>query len=800
MNETVTVSVRELVEFLLRSGDIDNRRKSSGADPELMQLGAAVHRAIQRKQGPEYHPEVSLRDIRPMAGFDLIVEGRADGIINPVSEQAIMDPIANPVTIDEIKTSYRELEYIKAPEEVHLAQAKCYAAIYAMQHELPHIAVRITYCNLDTREVRYFTELYTGEEIISWYEALINMYKPWAQFSVTWRTIRNNSIDALSFPYPYREGQKQLVAQVYRVLTNETKLFIQAPTGAGKTIATVYPTLKAIGEGRAEKMFYLTAKTITRTVALECLQLLRDTGNLRLKSVTVTAKEKICPQEECECNPDNCPYAKGHFDRINDAMYHLLTEYDNFDKETIEKVSQIYMVCPLELSLDMSLFSDAVICDYNYAFDPNVYLRRFFAQGCGGKYYFLVDEAHNLTDRAMNMYSARLYKEQFLEMKAILKQYDARLSRALESCNKTLLSMKRECEEVVVYDDLDLLVDSLMRLMGKIESFLDDHDRDHIPEQKAVVEFYFDLRHFLNIYDVMRKSDYVIYGQLMYDSRFMIRLMCTNPAHNLESRYEKALSVILFSATLLPISYYKDMLGAEKEDCAVYARSVFDPQRRGLFVARDVTSRYTRRNAAEYENMAFYISQTVCARNGNYMIFCPSYAVLSDLYESYMGAFWDEKTQTVICQSANMTEEEKDEFLNAFRDNHSDTLIGFCVLGGAFSEGIDLTEDLLIGAVIVGTGLPMVCRERELLMNKYSQEGQDGFAYAYRYPGMNKVLQAAGRVIRTVNDCGTILLLDDRFLSREYLNLFPREWEDYIPVTLGTVGNELMKFWNKFTD
>ena len=430
----VRISVRSLVEFILRSGDIDNRRAAS---PEnAMQEGGRIHRMIQRRMGPSYQAEVPLSYAYDAGEYEIIVEGRADGIITEQSVQRVA------VTIDEIKGTYHDLKKMKAPVPVHLAQAKCYAYIYATQKKLPDIRVRMTYCHMETEEIRYFHEEYLYEELQTWFGELMAQYRKWADYQFAWQKCRQASIKEMQFPFPYREGQKELVTYVYQTIYHRRKLFIEAPTGAGKTISTVFPALKAMGEGMCERLFYLTAKTITRTVADDTISLLRERG-LKLKSVILTAKDKICFMEETECNPVSCPYAKGHYDRVNEAMYDLLTHVDNFTREQIEAYARQYQVCPFELCLDMSLFADAVICDYNYLFDPHVYLRRFFAEGVRGEYIFLVDEAHNLVERGREMYSALLCKEAFLELKKTVKAYDERIAKNLDKCNKEMLALKR---------------------------------------------------------------------------------------------------------------------------------------------------------------------------------------------------------------------------------------------------------------------------------------------------------------------------------------------------------------------
>lgn len=401
----IQISVRNLVEFLLRSGDIDNR-KSGGADNAMLE-GARLHRLLQSRMGAGYLPEVSLRYLYDTEKYRIVVEGRADGIFADESGVTV---------IDEIKTTYKDIAKLKGPNGVHLAQAKVYAAIYGMKEKQEEIRVRMTYCNVETEEIRYFFEDYTIQELRDWFLELLCEYRIWADYEYEWKQIRQDSLEKLEFPYTYREGQKELAAQVYRTIYHKKKLFIEAPTGVGKTLSTVFPALKAMGKGMGDKIFYLTAKTITRTVAENTYSLLRDRG-LAFKSVILTAKEKICFQEETECNPDACPYAKGHYDRINAAVYDLLTHETSFTREVIEQYARKHKVCPFEFCLDMSLFADGIICDYNYVFDPHVYLRRFFAENNNGNYIFLVDEAHNLLDRGREMYSAELIKEDFLTLK-----------------------------------------------------------------------------------------------------------------------------------------------------------------------------------------------------------------------------------------------------------------------------------------------------------------------------------------------------------------------------------------------
>ena len=799
------VSVRQLVEFILREGSIDNR-KSSGSDT-AMQEGSRIHKMLQRRMGSEYHAEIGLNYTWASEEYDIIIEGRADGIIDHnwgmhTPEETGKEE--NKVVIDEIKGTYRDLKRITAPVGVHLAQAKCYAFMYASEHHLDQIGVRMTYCQMETEELKYFHEDYTIQELKGWFEDLMLEYKKWADFQFTWNTVRTASIRQLAFPFPYREGQKELVTYVYQTIYHKRKLFLEAPTGVGKTISTVFPAVKSMGEGLIEKIFYLTAKTITRTVAQECFGLLQQNG-LQMKTIVLTAKDKICfmkqeetAKEEAECNPEACPYADGHYDRINDAMYDLLTHEAHFTREKVQAYAAKHQVCPFELSLDMSLFADAVICDYNYVFDPRVYLKRFFADGLGKRdYVFLIDETHNLLDRGREMYSAALHKDSFLGTKRLVKELSPRIAKLLDKCNKELLVMKRQCESYRREEEIDGFVRMLNHLYAAIDDFLDEHDM--FPNKKELLDFYFEAAHFLNIYEIMDEN-YVVYSQLLDNGDFMLKLFCVNPARNLRQCMHKGRSTILFSATLLPIQYYKKLLGGEPTDYEVYAKSTFDEKKKALFIANDVTSKYARRSEREFLRIAEYIYEVVRQRHGNYMVFLPSHLFLEQVYRCFMEGYYQADFMECIVQEDYMSEAKREEFLLRFHQEAADAsvLIGFCVMGGIFSEGIDLKRDSLIGAVIVGTGIPQVGCERELLKQHFDAQGENGFDYAYRYPGMNKVLQSAGRVIRTAEDIGVVALLDERFLEPQYRRMFPREWSQYEVVSVSGIAGRVERFWNEW--
>lgn len=842
-------SVRNLVEFILRGGDIDNR--SGRMITDAMMEGSKIHRKIQRSMGEDYQAEVPLALTIEAEEYMLVIEGRADGIAygefpnqNSEKEAYTQDTFLDRtgkseemVYIDEIKGVYRNVATMEAPVYVHKAQAMCYAYIYALQNHLDQIGVQMTYCNLDTEDVKLFQEVFAWDALADWFGNLIAEYRKWADWQIMWRRKRQESIQNLEFPYPYREGQRKLVGDVYRTIRRGKNLFLQAPTGVGKTISTIFPAVKAVGEELADRIFYLTAKTITATVAKETFGLLREQG-YQAKIIQLTAKEKLCLcgntaieqeaadqdnpypdflQIKLECNPQNCPYAKGHFDRVNDAVFELLQASDLFTREEILAQARKHRVCPFELSLDVATWCDNILCDYNYVFDPNVYLKRFFQDSSKEKYLFLVDEAHNLVDRSREMYSATLYKEDILAVKKIMKPHNQAIARTLDKCNKAMLDFKRECENYSVCESVGVLTFYLMRLVSQMEEFF-EKPRE-FPDKKTVLDFYFELRNFVNIYDLVDEN-YVIYDEMQEDGRFMIKLFCVDPSKNLQKCIDKSVSTIFFSATLLPINYYKRLLSTKEDNYAIYAQSTFDETQRLLAFGRDVSTKYTRRGPAEYEKIARYIRAAIRSKKGNYMVFFPSYKMMQDVYDVFARVERESDTRngvavsdepniaeesleeslTIIMQHSNMNEAEREEFLQAFEQEDGGTLVAFCVMGGIFGEGIDLKNDRLIGAVIVGTGLPQISNEREILKQYYDKQGLSGFDYAFRYPGINKVLQAAGRVIRTQEDRGIIVLLDERFLQSDYNALYPREWKNRIVGNVETVDAEICKFWENTKD
>lgn len=756
MNKIIKISIRNLVEFIMRHGSIDNRYTSSIKAIE----GIRGHQRVQKSYGDNYTAEVPLKYTLTYEDLEIMVEGRADGIL-------IED---DKTIIDEIKTTTKDLLLIdENTNPLHWAQAKCYGYIYSMQNELDNIDIQITYYNIDTKSTRILRQSYTLKELEEFFFWLIDEYKNWAQLENDWVNKRNESIKKLKFPFEnYRPGQRELAVRVYKSITDSKKCFAQAPTGTGKTISTLFPAIKAMGEDKTSKIFYLTAKTITREVAQNTISLMRK-KDLNLKAVTITAKEKICKMDEVNCNPEYCPYANGYFDRINNSLKDILAKYNDYSKDNIEKISEEYMLCPFELSLDLTNLSDVIICDYNYVFDPRVYLKRFFDTKTTD-YTFLIDEAHNLVDRAREMYSATLNEEKFVKVKKLISKKDKRITKVIKEIQSYF---EDKLEDLTTLDENDLVESEapleLCEILSSFIKFVDEYLARTNEENEELMDLYFDVYSFLSISDFYDKNYTTIYTKTF--NGMTIKIYCVNPQKVIEEKMKKAKSNIIFSATLIPMDYFMKMYSYDEEDFIINLKSPFDVKNRLLMIGDNVATTYNKRFETS-EDIASYIANCVQAKKGNYMVFFPSY--------KYMELVFDEMKENypninISIQESNMSEEEKEEFLSMFDEDNKETHVGFCVLGGHFSEGIDLTNDKLIGVIIVGVGMPQIGIERDIIKD-HMKDSNKGFDYAYVYPGMIKVLQAAGRCIRTDDDKGVILLLDNRYSQRRYQSLFPYEW------------------------
>lgn len=778
MNKTIKISIRNLVEFIMRHGSIDNRYTSSIKAIE----GIRGHQRVQKSYGDNYTAEVPLKYTLTYEDLEIMVEGRADGIL--IEDEKTI--------IDEIKTTTKDLLLIdENTNPLHWAQAKCYGYIYSMQNELDNIDIQITYYNIDTKSTRILRQSYTLKELEEFFFWLIDEYKSWAQLESDWVNKRNESIKKLKFPFEnYRPGQRELAVRVYKSITDSKKCFAQAPTGTGKTISTIFPAIKAMGEDKTSKIFYLTAKTITREVAQNTISLMRK-KDLNLKAVTITAKEKICKMEEVNCNPEYCPYANGYFDRINNSLKDILAKYNDYSKDNIEKISEEYMLCPFELSLDLTNLSDVIICDYNYVFDPRVYLKRFFDTKTTD-YTFLIDEAHNLVDRAREMYSATLNEEKFVKVKKLISKKDKRITKVIKEIQSYF---EDKLEDLTTLDENDLVESEapleLCEILSSFIKFVDEYLARTNEENEELMDLYFDVYSFLSISDFYDKNYTTIYTKTF--NGMTIKIYCVNPQKVIEEKMKKAKSNIIFSATLIPMDYFMKMYSYDEEDFIINLKSPFDVKNRLLMIGDNVATTYNKRFETSCD-IASYIANCVQAKKGNYMVFFPSYKYMELVFEKMKENYPDINTSI---QESNMSEEEKEEFLSMFDEDNKETHVGFCVLGGHFSEGIDLTNDKLIGVIIVGVGMPQIGIERDIIKD-HMKDSNKGFDYAYVYPGMIKVLQAAGRCIRTDDDKGVILLLDKRYSQRIYQSLFPYEWYPNFRVRKSDDVKTLCeKFWSK---
>lgn len=781
MSNIIKISVRSLVEFVMQQGDLDLRMMSSNRAVE----GTRIHKKIQSQGGEEYTPEVSLSYTYQSENLLLQISGRADGIIKNIGR----------IIIDEIKSTTVNLENLHENYNMlHWAQAKGYAYIYAKENNLSEIDVQLTYCNVESREIKRFIKTFDINTLEKDFFHLIYEYIKWAKYIDEWVTERNESIKKMKFPFDkFRKGQRELSVSVYTTLKEEKKLFIKAPTGIGKTMGTIFPSIKYLGESGIDRIFYLTAKTIGRSVAEGAINKLRN-QNLRLKSITLTAKDKICPNVEANCNPEECKYAKGYYDKLKIVIADIFSNEDEFTKEKITEYTLKYEICPFEFSLDLSLWCDCIICDYNYVFDPRVYLRRFFIDA-KENYTFLIDEAHNLVDRSREMFSASINKQPALELKRKTKEDYPALSRNLNKINSLMISYKKKAEEsggvfIQKEEPLDLYL-VMYRFKEEMDEIIAQNEKvEYIDE---LMEYYFKALGIIRTYD-MYDENYVTYYEVI-NSDLKVRLFCLDPSMLLKQQMKKSKSNIIFSATLNPLEYFMKILGGDESDYRLCLESPFKKENLCLMINNSISTTYKDRESTILELTAC-IKNTILSSKGNYMIFFPSYKYMMDVLEILECDLIKNKDVKMLVQSPVMTEEEREKFLQEFKEGLDYSVLGFVVMGGIFGEGIDLVGDKLTGAVVVGVGLPQICFERELIKEFFDNKGLSGFNYSYMYPGMNRVMQAVGRVIRTDNDKGIVLLIDKRFLYRDYLNIFPNEWSNFKKISnYKEAQSNIYEFW-----
>ncbi|MDY3902003.1 ATP-dependent DNA helicase [Peptoniphilus sp.] len=743
----VKISVRNLIEFVKRSGDIDRRFFSNKRAVE----GIRAHQKVQREYSKNFLTEVFLRTQEEIEDIIFTVEGRADGI-----------EVANEVTIDEIKSTTRDLEELEKEENLmHWAQAKCYAYIYAKDNDLDDINVMLTYYQLETEEILNIKKTFTFYELRDFFIGTLMEYLEFSRRIVEWKDIRNKSIKKLKFPFKkFRKGQRELSVAVYNTIDSESKLFVEAPTGIGKSISTIFPTIKAMGEDKIDKAFYLVARSTGKQAAKDALERLLN-RKLKLKITMVTAKDKICLNDKVSCNPKDCIYARGHFDRVNDAIIDIFDSCDNFTRENIEKFAKLHIVCPFEYQLDLLDFSDFIVCDYNYIFDPTVYLKRFFENSML-RFTLLIDESHNLLDRGREMYSAEVFIEDLEKLFEILpkKRKAARkhLRNAIDEFKKL------DNRNFYSYDSFISFNVEVEKTVFSMNDFL-TKDKEAKDYEKAL-DIYFSLFKYIKILEYYNKDFVSIKCE---DS---VKIKSLDIAPIFKNILKAPRSSVFFSATLNPIKYYGKLLGADEETNYYKIKSPFDPNNLVVLRNNKISTVYRdRENSIEeiIENLKNFSEY-----KGNYIFFFPSYSYMERVYESYIEGV---DNDNIVKQDREMTEFEREEFLNNF--TFSSSTIAFAVMGGVFSEGIDLIGDRLRGVAIITVGLPGLSYERNILKSHFQKKYNKGYEYAYIYPGMIKVVQSAGRVIRTEDDKGEVLLIDKRFSIEPYSLLLPSQWKIY---------------------
>jgi DNA excision repair protein ERCC-2 len=779
-----TVSVRDLAEHVMRAGDLRAVFVSSARAV----MGTRGHRSVQKDRPSDYQPEVSLAETFQADGVRLRVQGRADGLYTG----------RDPLILDEIKTTTRNVDDIAIDDNpVHWAQAILYAAIIARQSDLAQVCVQVTYYGLSDRRSKEFQVVYDRADLEAVLAALVGDYLTWARALADWQIKRQASLEALEFPFStYRAGQRELMVTAWKSILDRRRAFLQAPTGIGKTIGVLFPALKAMGRGEMNRIAYLTARTVGRLVAEETLERLRQTGAL-VRAVTLTAKDTICFNEETRCDSDTCSFAQGHFDRVNAAIADGLA-LQALTRVAIEDLARKHRVCPFELSLDLAGYADVVIGDYNYVFDPRVSLRRLVESETDPP-LLLIDEAHNLVDRAREMYSADLSKGPVMDLARRLADIWPQGKKALNAVNKALLNLRKQCEEANVQElvlaaEPDALLQSVRRFVSLADTALMEFP--DIPERTDLLDLYFKGLRLVRTADWMDER-YRVLVERLGKNDVRCRFYCLDPSALLAIRLEAVHGSLFFSATLTPLAYFQRLFGNPPDPIRVALGSPFPEENRLLLIRDDIPTTYARRNAS-YQPIAESIKTVIDSHAGNYLVFFPSYRYLADVRQSFEAL---KPECELLIQPPGMPENERVDFLNAFQPEPVISRVGFVVMGGIFGEGIDLVGERLHGAIVVGVGLPQVCLEREQIRAYFDDLGDDGFAYAYQYPGLTRVLQAAGRVIRTENDRGIILAIDSRFSFRDYLKLLPLDWQRASRVQgESNLAERLDRFWRKSTD
>ena len=774
--EKIILSVHELVDFVLRRGDIDTRVFNN----ETMLEGSRIHLRYQSIQDGTYQSEVPLQQTIELDEFEFTLQGRADGIIKT----------KNLYIIDEIKSTNSDLEeFYLSQGEWHLGQAICYGYMYCKENNLDEIGVRLTYISQIDGSKLIKDFVFSFQSLYQIVIEYLSTYSSFYRMIFDHKTNRNKTSEELEFPFEnYREGQREVAKYVYKVSKDGGLFFFEAPTGTGKTMSTLFPSIKTFAEEANDKIFYLSAKNQGKLVAHEALKILSRKG-LDAYSIVLSSREQMCQLDKASCNPDDCPFAKGYYDKINTVIKEILTREKTINRDTILHYALMYGICPFESQLDVSSYCDVIICDYNYLFDPLVHLKRFFEES-KRPYFALIDEAHNLGERTKEMYTISIERQKLIALQKSIRRF--KLVGLKRSIKKTLIdldTLSEEVDEFKIYEnDFSLkFYNNLENLFSSMQKVLKEHS-DLITDE--FTECFKMINRFLKIHDYL-DEDFVTYIDRKDDEiNAYIRLLSSS--NLIKKTLKKIRGSVMFSATLTPIDYYIKTLGGDEETPFLRLSSPFEQDKLCLLVRSDISTKYKDRDNS-YKAISESIKAVVTSKIGNYLVFFSSYQYLNNVLSCYKV---DE--ENIIVQQRDMKVTQREDFLSQFELNPTKTTVGFAVLGGAFSEGIDLVDTRLIGAIVVGVGLPMVSFERDLMKNYYDNQGVSGFDYAYTNPGKNKVMQAAGRVIRSDTDCGVVLLIDERFMTYKYRDLFKVEWSHYKKVnSVDQIKNHLSLFWDK---
>ena len=794
-NCSVELSVSELCETALLSGNLGTLWHG-----EISRPSGALFARLQAEAEGFYDSEVGFCHTAECGGVYYTVSGTACGVIRGADGY---------LCIDEVR-QVRNYEFFAPARQVYLAELKCYAYYICSRDGLDSVRCRLTYYNVDTKKIKYFNYRFSSDALRAFYYDLISRIEWRARFAISRCTTGLPSAAAAHFPYPeLREGQEIMIRRAFSVMKRGGRIFIEAPTGTGKTMSALYPAVRATGQGHIDKIFYLTAKASTRREAYGAAARLFENG-VGLRTVVISAKEQVCPirggvhGDSQSCDAVSCPYAKGYYDRVDGAFRELVLGHNGYPRALICAVAKKHCVCPYELSLDLSEFCDIIICDYNYAFDPCVYFRRYFSDANRGeKYAFLIDEAHNLADRARDMYSAQILRSDMLKLRELVAPVSEELKGAVDSFITAMNRLKSLCREDLSKDadgnDMGFFMSHspLGGFNKALETFRSSVDgwlrknKDH-PVRADIDRLYASVRKYCAVGEYFDKG-FLCYVEL-FGGDLTVKTYCLDPSPTMNTLLKRARAVTLFSATLTPTEYFCDVLGGEKDTEMVTLPSPFDPENLSVTVLDGISARAEDRKK-NYARYATVIAATVSPKHGNYIAYFPSYECLEGVYEIFSRKY--PKVETVV-QSRGMDAREKESFLSAFKDDEGRLRVGFCVLGGAFSEGVDLPGSRLIGSIIFGVGIPALSNERNIIMEYFDNRIGMGYEYAYTYPGMTRVMQAAGRVIRREGDRGVVVLVDDRYAEPRYRALFPKHWQGVqYTGNAHSLAEIVRRFWEK---